>query len=332
MASMLEKIIFPYGKRPLSDEFTALESVKHYNRYSYNLLDRDYPVKHPLFHALTGSYPMRRSLPTWWNDCIETCPYPLKFFLPSITAVEFFEGNVNTNNWKMFRTFLGEEMKKEYPQSPKLGGILKSALGEDNTYYRYYCSRGTTNTEATLIISPEPEDLFFMSNGDGWSSCQDYRNGGYKGQLRGSMFDTNTAMAYVLSPEKSSIREENSVLARALLRIMRIPHLDVEVVTVDKRYGNDASLEKDMFPTVLEAGKEKGIPVGTSYNGRGLPGYGYNSCMSPVVAWPGGWNASYQDTLSLSATASIVYKKESYYTGNMVGQVSGMTALSLNEE
>lgn len=329
MTSKLQSILFPNGTRPLDTEWLKTEEAQYYNR-NVRKLEMDYPIKHTALQAIAGTIPLKRSLPDWWNSAIDSSTYPLKFFLPSVTADEFFLGQVNEENWKLFRKFLPEDQKRLLPQSPKLGKIL-----EDNPYLDRFTNRGQTVTNVDLVLTCEPEDIFYMSNGSGWNSCQHWKTGGYKHQLLGSMYEITTGIAYVLQPGKSSIRQEESILARALLRVMVHPFFpDIPCIVVDKRYGNDRSIEKGMLPAIIEHCVSKGYIAGTSYNySRTYPDdYVFNQFTSPAISRPSDMTESYQDTLSYQAYTNVRYKQRDFILTALTGTVGAVRGISLTEE
>lgn len=305
------KLVYPYDRRPLEESFLERRSVQNYG--ADELKNYQFPLKHPAYTALAGSFECSRDFPNWWSTLIELSPYPIKYFLPSITVEEFFAGIVDSDRWKLFRTFLPTEQKKLIPQSPKIGGMLT-----DNPYETHFNSRGAIGgTTFQVHITDRPEDLFFMSNGSGWSSCMS-RTGSYSSGLKSVMFDPSTSMAYVLDTGKESLSSMNAIIARALLRVMHVPGDNTPYVVVDKVYGNDAAIQGKLPGAIMDYALSKGFQAGASYNRTGPTAV---SLIGYVSSSPATWNWGYMDTFSYMYENTVTVDSQEFTTAVITGNV-----------
>lgn len=117
----------------------------------------------------------------------------------------------------------------EYPQDPcrtrtyKIGKFIK----DDPDLVRAFNSR-VKESEWEVMISDDPEDIFFMSEGKGWTSCM-RRQGAYPdGPIADSMLG-ETLIAYVY------VRGGKTPTGRMLIRLL--PSRDGATVRVERAYG-----------------------------------------------------------------------------------------------
>lgn len=305
--SLAEELLIPHGWIDLSDTFFADSRVERYvNREC--VIPHKMPQRHPLLiEAAMEPVTLPRPFPTWWNDCIVHAPFPLRFFLPSITVEEFYSGIVDEDRWKLFRTFLPDEKKRLVPQSPKIGKFFDVASSWSRAYGKNFSMRGqsTENSVITYHLSTRPEDLFFMSNGAGWDSCQHYRTGSYKSNLVGSMYDRNLGMLYTLS-EGRTFSDDDALEARALVRTMYFPGSDKPVFALDRVYGNNKSVEETL-PAALRSFAAK-VNARTGVLASPHPCvYVYNQ-----VVVPSGYSSGYHDNVSSGDSFGISYENSSY--------------------
>lgn len=317
--------VYRYGSLKLDDKFMIESMIKSYAA-TYNIEAYEFPIKHPMLTKLVGAYPLDFMLPDWWSEAVSNASYPLRYFLMDVKANEFAAGIADEKRYKLFRAMLSSEDKKELPQSPKLGGLLKG-----NAYESQYNMRGQNRDKPLkVIITASPEDLFYMSNGDGWTSCQHLIYGSYRAKLRGGAFDQSLAMAYVLTDGKNlsdhSDRNDSggSITARVLLRACIIPGTDKQIIVIDKVYGNDFAVQKQMVIAVSKAIENAGLIAG--YTDRSYmpdkPGK-YNATMvqTAIQAIPKDWQWAYSDNLSGAYDANITVSGKDFRVTTSYGQV-----------
>lgn len=290
----------------LSRDFREREEVRAYT-HDYPFVQTRYFVRYPELETLVGNYEIVKPLPSWWSDMLTTSKEKpeLMFLLMSLSNHEFHSGEIDTRRHKIWRAMLTEDMRKQFPQSPKLGPYLGMVA---TAYEDSFNSRGTKVSTAKLVITTSPEDIFYMSNGDGWHSCQHFRDGSANEYLRGSLFDRTRAMAYILSDGKTSISEqkgkkdgEGSIIARTLIHVGSVPNRPGVAIGIDRSYGNDTSLMNAMrFTLITEIEKRGYVPVSlrrdTIDRQAGLTTgcyfYSYPTLLKPD------WTQPYHDSLS----------------------------------
>lgn len=311
--------VYPFGAIAHTEEFKSHEQVKSYTR-SYPFVALKKPVRHPMLQEMAGEYDFAPVLPDWWTSAIQETPYPLRYFMIDVSAEEYVKGIVNEERFKLFRQTLKQETRKLIPQSPKIGTLLQG-----NSYLDTYNERGASHENLKLVISVNPEDVFFMANGNGWTSCQHPSgSGGYASRLRGSLFDVSLAMAYVLTPGKK-ISDDSSLLARVHLRYGTLHGLNYPTVLIDRTYGNDRTVEKTMVETIREIIEAKGMFCAWTTNTRLLSandriGSGF-STYSTVR--PNDWEWGYNDSIQpqYESVVAEATNGKTFYSTSLMGQV-----------
>jgi hypothetical protein len=228
--------LFPYGTFPVDPALSACYT-QHYSRAHRYPLPNQLPSHHPQFSHLVGVYPLQYSLPPWWHTYITHAKSDLfKPLLSSVSAQEFRAGCFDQARWKAFRETLSDEERRRLPQSPKLVQVL-----EGTGWSGRFGNRGPADTpdDCRLVISTQPLDFLYMSNGREWHSCQHLWNGGENQHLPGNFYDTGVAVAMVLPPDKH-VEDDASVLARTTLRVFR--HKERPVVAIGRTYHNNETV------------------------------------------------------------------------------------------
>jgi hypothetical protein len=228
--------IFPYGTYPVDPNFSTRYIQEYSLARSYQLPNR-LPHHHPLLARLEGVYPFQYTIPPWWYTQIAQVESDLlRHLLSTVSAQEFRAGCLNQARWKAFREALPDEERRNVPQSPKLAILLEGVDWSER-----FINRGPTDTpdHCRLVISTQPGDFFYMSNGREWRSCQHWRNGTENERLPGNFYDTGVAVAMVL-PLHSRVEDNAAVLARTTLRVFH--HDGCPVVAIGRTYHNNETL------------------------------------------------------------------------------------------
>lgn len=308
----LPNSVYPYGVYEFPKEFRELSVVKEYTR-RHPFISTPYPVKDEPLQRIAGSFEIQKSLPDWWNSMLQEIKGNLQFLFMGITAQEYHSGQLDERRYKIYRAMVGEEEKKLIPQSPKLGGILEAAKVSER-FKNAFNSRGEKSSKATAYITWKPDEMFFMSNGSGWTSCQHYSRGGYEGHLRSGMFDRSRGMAYILAEGFDHIYQENSVIARVLLQsgtMTSTPHKPA--ILVDRSYGNDNALQAGLIDGLKGYIEGKGIDFCTTRRNTSFTTFVQRSFINNPFYIPANWSEPYQDSLTSLMVEPVTYK-EMYYT------------------
>jgi hypothetical protein len=241
---LLERILsmtsalFPYGTFSVDPICSERFKQDYSNSDAYTFsLPQNLPYHHPLLRRLEGVYPLESTLPPWWPACIaQVEPALLKPVLASASLHEFRTGCLKPSRWQALRTSLSSTERSQLPHSPKI-----AALVESTDWSGRFQNRGPVDTpeQLTLVVSTQPLDFLYMSNGREWQSCQHFRDGEENHRLPGNFYDTGVAVAFILSPQ-THIEDEASVLARTTLRVFCLQ--GQTVLTIGRVYHNDETL------------------------------------------------------------------------------------------
>lgn len=302
-------VVYPYGVYQLPEQFRKSEEARKYT-HSYPMVSTPFPVKHPALRAIEGDFEVQKALPDWWAERVARVTGNLQFLFMGITAKEYHAGQLDERRYKIFRAMVSEEDKKKLPQSPKLGGILET-LPEIFTfpYMRNFNSRGEKGgSTATAHVTWKPDEMFYMSNGAGWRSCQHYDDGGYQDQLRSAMFDTSRGIAYILTDGKTSINEPNSIIARVLLEAgyLASDPTHKPYVMLDRSYGNDTSLQAALIDNLKPYFESKGVGFCVTRRNTSFTNFVATQFMGYPYFIPSTWNSPYNDTLQQLGVSSDV--------------------------
>lgn len=228
---------FPYGTFPVDPAFRQ-QYMQDYSEASSHVLPTHVPLHHPLLRRLEGIYPLENGLPPWWQTCVAQVESAvLKPLLTTVTAHEFRTGCIEASRWKAFRESLTQAERRQWPTSPKI-----AALVEETCWGASFRNRGSANMpdQLTLILSTQPLDFFYMSNGLEWHSCQHFRHGSANEHLPGNFYDTNVAVAQVLLPQ-AHVEDKDAVLARTTLRVFSSQQGQT-MIALGRTYHNDETL------------------------------------------------------------------------------------------
>lgn len=294
---------FPFGTRPL--QFRECGQAA-YNAYIRNVGVKvsEVPVRHPILTQLDGDYPIKPTLPSWWEEMIQCSKLDLyrKLMLASVTPEQYVDGKISSQNLKVMRALLSNDEKKEVPSSPS---IAKWMDGLDSSYVKAFNDRGTSENERVLRITTQPEDIFYMSNGSGWSTCQHHTGGSYSEQVLGTLYDHTVAMA-VFIPKSKDIQaapvrgERNGVLeARVLLRVVHIVGDINPIIMIDRVYGIDSGVQRALRHQICVVLSSMNIAhcIGySSYKDYDTT----NAVETDIIARPSDVRESYNDVLSTS--------------------------------
>lgn len=230
---------YPFGSLEITQEWK--NTYGHIPYYAIpNNSERDsYPKKHPLLQRLEGAYQLKAAIPTSWHSAVRyTLPdsNPLFYQLTHLTLEEYMDGKIQEDVWKSFRNSMRPDDRRQYPQSPKIGTILDS-LPEHSRISRVFNDRGAYSGQR-LIITSLPECFIYMSNGNGWTSCQHYSQSGYSRSIEGNIIDPYVGLAMVVN-DKAMINGKDTIEARAVIRIMHTYEDMDPLLIVDNIYKNN---------------------------------------------------------------------------------------------
>lgn len=304
---------YPFGKIMLRSDFEDSEDYTHYLRTvspstsHYAMQDR-----HPFLKSLEGCFPTSAMLPTWWNNVLsdKSLSFEKRLILQTVSGENFRDGKVSEQRLKALRAVLDTEEKKAIPSSTS---IAKWLQGTD--WYNTYNNRGLKDASLELRITTRPEDIFYMSNGAGWTSCQHYKYGDMNSHLGGAMHEPYLAMAYLIGKDDlisggNGSRHGGTIAARSLLRMVFIEGSDIPSVLIDRAYGTDGGTIDNFLTLLSEHFRQRNI----SYC-RGRSSYDYRESLfvsTPVFAMPDSVGLSYLDTMSRSS--SNTHGNASYHT------------------
>jgi hypothetical protein len=229
---------FPYGTFPV-DPLCRERLQRDYSNPDAYTFDtpKDLPYHHPLLRRLEGAYLLESTLPPWWPAFLAQVELgSLKSLLMSVSLHEFRTGCLEQARWKALREALSPKERRQLPTSPKLTDFL-----QETRWGKRFQNRGPASTpeQLTMVVSTQPFDFLYMSNGRGWTSCQHFQRGEENHQLPGNFYDPGVAVAFVLWPQ-THIEEEASVLARTTLRVFCLE--GQAVLTIGRVYHNDETL------------------------------------------------------------------------------------------
>jgi hypothetical protein len=263
---------FPYGT------FFVDSSVRH--RYNNAPLSRTYPLPdtlpmhHPLLQQLEGVYPVVDTLPPWWSTVVERCDLALKPLVQEVTIREWRSGVLDDKRWRAWKEqmspqeldrLLNTSVGNSLLHRPKLAALFSGV----ETYW--FEGRGPKDTpqELDLVISFRPEYLLNMSNGRGWTNCQDLYEGNEHECLHGNWYDTGVAVALIV-PRGADIwqgaerEREGVVLARTILRVFHFDDHTLGVV-IGGFCDNNKTLEVLLFSRLLSLFQDQGLSWGSMY-------------------------------------------------------------------
>lgn len=318
---------FPFGTRPLQFRECGQAAYNAYIR-RMGVKVSEVPIRHPILTQLDGDYPVKPILPSWWTDMLlnSKLDFYHKLVLGTITPEEYVDGKVAQQTIKALRAVVPNDIKKVVPASPS---IAKWMDGLDSSYVKAFNDRGTPGDERVLRITSQPEDIFYMSNGLGWTSCQHWNGSSYAEQLLGTLYDHTVGMAVFIPKSKdvqmASLRgDHNGVLeARLLMRVVHIVGSVNPVIMLDRTYGTDSGIQKALRRHVCTLLCTMNIPHCVGYTST----VGYdttNTVETDIIAHPDTVRDSYHDTLNavLSATCSdgfirLRYSGHAGFQGNV---------------
>jgi hypothetical protein len=188
--------------------------------------------------------------------------------LAGLSVEEYRSGIVDDARWRAFKRTNAEALKALCLTSPKLSQLLAvlPERGADDpfsppTWSQLFTDRGPAGTPKTLdlVISTQPQHFFNMSNGRGWTSCQ------YRGHdpicLPGNFYDTGVATAMLLAPE-ADIWQDNAVIARLTLRVVRERAHKRECIAIGNSYHNDMTAATWLILHLIRMLEERRHPWG----------------------------------------------------------------------
>lgn len=257
------KLYAPFGVLPVNDNFQDVVTNEYQPSYhSYSIKDTlqqltHYPQRCEEIQKLCTSIDLPEVFPSWWTRYIGYVPQPLNYLLSNLTYEEFKTGQINDKVWKGFRDSLRDK-RNDFPQSPKLGGILAPYTDLAREFNR----RGSSaNTEYELVIGHTPLEFLYMSNGDGWRSCQHLRDGSSNENIVGNFFETSSALVYV-KPKNVGIDDEaGSIVARTIIRYMETSDKEPFIVA-SRVYGNDETVQQTMLTILHQHCKSHSMTFG----------------------------------------------------------------------
>lgn len=302
---------YPYGKIVLRSDFE--DSVDYTDYIREHPFTAEYAIqeRHPFLRSLEGAFPVSAMLPGWWKNVLEdeSLTFEKRLILQTVNGENFRDGKVSENRLKSLRAVLDVEEKKTIPSSPSIAKWLQGTQ-----WYGLFNERGKKDSNLELRITTRPEDIFYMSNGAGWTSCQHYKYGDMNNHLAGAMHEPFLAMAYLIGKDEIisggiGTRHDGTIAARSLLRMVFIEGSDVPSILIDRIYGTDSGTI-DKFLTLLEDHfKRQNIS-----HCRGRSSYDYCEALyvaSPMFAIPYRVGLSYLDTMSQST--HNMHGNTSYY-------------------
>ena len=246
----------------MNNEFRERKEVRYYGR-SYSI-PSELPLRHPILQELVGEFALPKVIPTWWGTGIKSLPFYRALMMSTVTTEQFYDGNVDEKYVKSMRATMSTEDKKTVPQSTSIAKWL-----DESTLLNKFNNRGAIGVGVVAKITANPFDHFYMSNGNGWSSCQRW-SGSYANRLMGTVCDPYAAMA-IITPQDAAINattEEDggTLLARCILRLMFVGNMPV--VAVDRVYGQDDGTIKSFARQIGEYLESRECLVGYGKIGR----------------------------------------------------------------
>lgn len=302
---------YPFGKVVLRSDFENGEDYRRYVRETPTAAQYAIQDRHPFLKSLEGCFPVQAMLPGWWKNVLvdESLSFEKRLLLNTVTGENFRDGKICEHRLKALRAVLDVEEKKTIPSSPSIAKWLQGTQ-----WYDMYNDRGVKESSIELRITTRPEDIFYMSNGSGWSSCQHYRHGDMNSHLVGAMHEPYLAMAYLIGKDDTvgggnTNRHGGTILARSLLRMVHIDGCDVPSVFIDRIYGTDSGTIDRFLLMISSHFKDRNISHCRSRST-------YDYCESfftsvPLFATPYSVGLSYLD--SMSQHSSNTYGTATYY-------------------
>lgn len=303
---------YPFGKIVLRSDFEDSEDYTRYLR-AVSPPTAHYAIqeRHPFLRSLEGCFPTSAMLPSWWDNVLsdKSLSFEKRLILQTVSGENFRDGKVPEHRIKALRAVLDTDEKKAIPSSTS---IAKWLQGTD--WYNTYNNRGLKDINLELHITTRPEDIFYMSNGAGWTSCQHFRYGDMNEHLSGAMHEPYLAMAYLIGKDDlisggSGSRHSGTIVARSLLRMVFIEGSDIPSVLIDRAYGTDSGTIDKFLALLSEHFRQHNI----SYC-RGRSSYDYRESLfvsTPVFAMPDSVGLSYLDTMTRGAINT--HGNASYY-------------------
>lgn len=291
---------YPFGKIVLRSDFEDSEDYTYYLRERPETAHYAMQDRHPFLRSLEGAFPVSAMLPGWWKNVLEdeSLTFEKRLILQTVNGENFRDGKVCEHRLKALRAVLDVEEKKTIPSSPSIAKWL-----ENTQWYDEYNNRGLKDASLELRITTRPEDIFYMSNGAGWTSCQHYKYGDMNSHLAGAMHEPFLAMAYLIGEDDlisggNGSRHDGTIAARSLLRMVFIEGSNVPSILIDRIYGIDSGTI-DKFLTLLE----DHFKCQNISHCRGRSSHDYSEAFyvaTPVFAIPYRVGLSYLDTMSQS--------------------------------
>lgn len=282
----------PYGLEPLIFSDDVLLLVDQYTD-DYPLPE-EVPTRHPDIVGLTGEYGIEHVLPTWWHDMLlevasDNNNFYSSLILRTVTPELYREGKVDYVRLKAMRASLPNHIKDKLPATPSLSAWLPSY------YLKEYNDRASTG-DVVLRITANPSDMFFMSSGAGWSSCQHY-TGDYRDRLVSCMYDHTACFAYLIKRgdvlQSCCSERKGPILARSILRVAQVPGIQDNCVFIDRCYGQNSGMQGLLKESLCKVLGSNHLHYDHSEGCVRL------SFTTPVVALPNGMDIPYQDNCSV---------------------------------
>lgn len=289
---------YPFGKIVLRGDFEDGADYTDYIREQPETARYAIQDRHPFLKALEGCFPTSAMLPSWWENVVtdKSLSFEKRIILQTVNGENFRDGKVSEHRIKALRAVLDVEEKKTIPSSPSIAKWL-----ENTQWYDEYNNRGLKDASLELRITTRPEDIFYMSNGAGWTSCQHYKYGDMNSHLAGAMHEPYLAMAYLISKDEIisggiGSRRDGTIAARSLLRMVFIEGSDIPSVLIDRAYGTDSGTIDKFLALLSEHFRQRNIS-----HCRGRSSYDYCETFyvaTPTFAIPYRVGLSYLDTMS----------------------------------
>ncbi|MBO0781828.1 MAG: hypothetical protein J2P37_23670, partial [Ktedonobacteraceae bacterium] len=229
---------FPYGQYvvdPMVRQRYQQAAPQLAERYA---LPTSLPRHHFLLQRVCRLWQVSDAPAPWWPDfltSLEDLPEAARSLLRDLSTQEFRSGTIQEQRWRHVQQHCGGSLQGQPLTSPKLTHLL-----EDTCWNWCFQQRGPqeTPTQFDLVLSCAPEYVLNMSNGAGWQSCMHAARGSCKDQLPGNFYDTGVAVALLL-PQGASIWEEQVVIARTTLRVVRDLSTNEPLIALGRMYQNN---------------------------------------------------------------------------------------------